>query len=1107
MLKARILACRSSSTARCYPVPVRLRPPYTYQWNFTPTGGTAIILVSGTQLSNTISYTIPAVTSANVGAYTVTVNNAANAPATSNAAQITLAPPGVNLALDKTATSSSTQNACNDGTTTPPFSGTGCLGPENAVDGDLATRWGSATANAPPTPPVPGVDPSWLQIDLGSVQSFNTVIINWENAYATQYQILYTSQDPSTNPQWQTATTNNAGVGGTETLNFPTVSGRYIRLNGTQRATQYGYSLYEFQVYNVAQCGGSTERYTVNSSNSALVTDNQSGLIWTRTVQTDTTPGSQFTGVDAQNYCTSLSMRLPTQSEALGISGVNNASCAFPGVWSTWTSTVDPDDSTKSGVVNFDGTSAYQVTVNYPGATLCVSGTGSGSGSLPTITAQPASQTVTVGQTATFSVAASGSGTLIYQWSKNGTPITGATSSSYTTPATTTSDNGAQFNVSVTDAAGSVVSNSASLTVINAACSTDPTVPGTLTASTNASGQISLTWGASTAGTGCAITYNVYRSTTAGFTPSSANLTTTTTSTTYSDAGLASNTTYYYIVEAANSVGTSAASNTASATTPEVGCTSNCGSDVLAISAGGPAAGGFAADEDFTGGTASGNGATINTSGVSNPAPQSVYQHQRFGNFIYTLPGLTPGASYLVRLHFDEFYWTAAGKRVFNVSINGTQVLTNFDIFAAAGGQDIAIVEQFAATADAQGQIVIQFSTITDNAEVNGIEVVTSTAANTPPNAPSNLTATVASSSQINLSWTASATSGVTYTVLRNGTAIANNLTGTTYIDNNLTPGTTYSYTVEAVDSAGTSMASNTATATTFAVNCTSGCGMDVLAISAGGPAADVYSADEDFNGGNASATGATINTSGVLNPAPQSVYQHQRVGNNFSYTLPGMTPGASYTVRLHFDEFYWTKPGQRVFNASINGTQVLSNFDILATAGGQDIAIVEPFTATANAQGQIVLQFTTITDNAEINGIEVIAAPPTTPSNLTATVASPSQINLSWTASSTPRVLYEIFRSTMPGFTPSSANQIATATGTTYSDIGLAGNTTYYYVVEASNASGTSAPTPQASATITIPVAPTNLTATVASSNQVNLSWTARWLRWRSGAAEADGD
>jgi beta-galactosidase len=685
------------------------------------------------------------VSAANVGAYTVTVNNDAGAAATSNAAQITLAPPGVNLALNTLATSSSTQNACNDGTTTPPYTGTGCLGPENAVDGNLSTRWGSATAGAPPTPAVPGVDPSWLQIDLGSAQPFNTVIINWENAYATQYQILYTNADPATNPTWNVAYTNNAGAGGTETLNFPTVTGRYIRLQGIQRATQYGYSVYEFQVYNVAQCCTATDRYTVNASTPNLVTDNLTGLTWTRTVMTDTTPGSQFTGVNAQTYCAGINMHLPTQSEAFTISGVNNNTTAFSGTWSTWTSTVDPNDSTKTAVVSFDGTSNYQVTNNYPGATLCVSGTDAGT--VPAITVQPANQAVALGQPATFSVTATGLGTLIYQWSENGTAIPGATSSSYTTPATVAINNGALFSVAVGDVFGTTTSNAATLAVQQNSCNAVPSTPGTLAAGASAANRVNLTWGASTAGTGCTVSYAIYRSSVAGFTPSSATQIATTAGTTYSDSGVAAAATYYYIVEATDAAGASAASNTATATTPVSTCTTNCSSpDAIAISAGGPAASYFAADEDFNGGTPSGTNATININGVTNPAPQSVYQNQRFGNFTYTLPGLTPGASYVVRLHFDEFYWTQAGQRVFNVSINGTQVLTNFDIFAAAGGQDIAVVEQFAATANAQGQIVFQYVSVKDNAAVNGIEVQAANTTNTPPNAPSNLTATVASS-------------------------------------------------------------------------------------------------------------------------------------------------------------------------------------------------------------------------------------------------------------------------------------------------------------------------------------------------------------------------
>ena len=87
------------------------------------------------------------------------------------------------------------------------------------------------------------------------------------------------------------------------------------------------------------------------------------------------------------------------------------------------------------------------------------------SSTAPSITTQPANQTVTVGQTATFKVVAAGAAPLSYQWQKNGTAISGATSASYTTPATTSADNGAQFRVVVSNVAGNVTSNAATLTV------------------------------------------------------------------------------------------------------------------------------------------------------------------------------------------------------------------------------------------------------------------------------------------------------------------------------------------------------------------------------------------------------------------------------------------------------------------------------------------------------------------------------------------------------------------------------------------------------------------------------------------------------------------
>ncbi len=96
------------------------------------------------------------------------------------------------------------------------------------------------------------------------------------------------------------------------------------------------------------------------------------------------------------------------------------------------------------------------------------SSTGSVNGNSPVapyITTQPANQTVAAGQTASFSVAALGTAPLNYQWQKNGADITGATSSSYTTPVTTTADSGEMFRVAVSNAAGSVTSSSATLTV------------------------------------------------------------------------------------------------------------------------------------------------------------------------------------------------------------------------------------------------------------------------------------------------------------------------------------------------------------------------------------------------------------------------------------------------------------------------------------------------------------------------------------------------------------------------------------------------------------------------------------------------------------------
>jgi hypothetical protein len=293
--------------------------------------------------------------------------------------------------------------------------------------------------------------------------------------------------------------------------------------------------------------------------------------------------------------------------------------------------------------------------------------------------------------------------------------------------------------------------------------------------------------------------------------------------------------------------------------------TSGGGSTPVYIDAGGAASGSWAADEDFSGGTAFTYTNAVSTSLLSGTVPpQTVLQSQRYGSFTYTIPGYTSGSSHTVTLYFVENYVTGTGQREFNVLINGTQVLTNYDVYAAAGGQFMAVQKSFTTTANSSGQIVIQFSP------------------------------------------------GAVQSPMVNGIALDQPSSG----------------------------------------------GGTVLDIDAGGAASGSWAADEDFSGGTALTYTNAVTTSLLSGTVPpQTVLQSQRYGS-FTYTIPGYTSGSSHTVTLYFVENYVTGTGQREFNVLINGTQVLTNYDVYAAAGGQFMAVQKSFTTTANSSGQIVIQF-----------------------------------------------------------------------------------------------------------------------------------------------------
>ena len=115
-----------------------------------------------------------------------------------------------------------------------------------------------------------------------------------------------------------------------------------------------------------------------------------------------------------------------------------------------------------------------------------------------------------------------------------------------------------------------------------------------------------------------------------------------------------------------------------------------------------------------------------------------------------------------------------------------------------------------------------------------------------------------------------------------------------------------------------------------------------------------------------------------VAHPIPQADWNTYRYLEN-TYQVPNLTPGGVYQVRLYFLDWYFTKVGQRVFNVDINGAPVLQNFDIVQAAvnaggDGQYIGVEKDFTATADANGTVTVQFIRgSADQPMVNAIAVV--------------------------------------------------------------------------------------------------------------------------------------
>ncbi|UOQ68577.1 malectin domain-containing carbohydrate-binding protein [Hymenobacter volaticus] len=378
----------------------------------------------------------------------------------------------------------------------------------------------------------------------------------------------------------------------------------------------------------------------------------------------------------------------------------------------------------------------------------------------------------------------------------------------------------------------------------------------------------------------------------------------------------------------------------------------------------------FAADQYFTGGT------TFATSaGIAGTDDDAMYQTERYGTSFGYGFAVSSGKRYRVVLHFAEIYASTVGQRVFDVSIEGSKVLDNYDIFKKVG-TNVATTETFTTSTVADDVLNINFSSLAadggiDNAKISAIEIYTLPNNAAPvANAGPDKSVTLPTNSVV-LSGSGSdpdgSVSGFTWTQVsgpNNATFSSKTVAAPTV--SGLVAGP-YVFSLVVTDNSGLASAADQVTVTVSSTST----GTAVYRLNAGGPAASTsvgnFAADQYASGGFPSSSPNTA----IAGTTDDVLYQTERWGT-MTYALP--VSNGTYTVKLHFAEVYWNAVGQRVFDVSAEGTKVLTAYDILSKVG-RNTARVETFTVTVN-DGSLTLAFAKGTagkDEPKVSAIEVL--------------------------------------------------------------------------------------------------------------------------------------
>src|SRR5213078_3154844 len=415
--------------------------PLTYQWKKNN------VAISG---STSSAYTTAATISSDNGAqFTVVVSNAAGS-ATSSAAMLTVSAAAVAPSI-----------------TMQPLS-------QTVTAGQPASFSVTATGTAPLTY-------QWKKNNVaisGATSSAYTTAATISSDNGAQFTVVVSNAAGSATSSAAMLTVSAAAVAPSITmqpLSQTVTAGQPASFSVT--ATGTAPLTYQWKKNNVAISGATSSAYTtaatISSDNGAQFT-----VVVSNAAGSATSSAAMLT-VSAAAVAPSITMQPLSQTVTAGqpasfsVTATGTAPLTYQ--WKKNNVAISGATSsayTTAATISSDNGAQFTVVVSNAAGSATSSAamlTVSAAAVAPSITMQPLSQTVTAGQPASFSVTAAGTAPLSYQWKKNDVAISGATSSTYATAATISSDNGAQFTVVVSNAAGSATSSAAMLTVSAAA--------------------------------------------------------------------------------------------------------------------------------------------------------------------------------------------------------------------------------------------------------------------------------------------------------------------------------------------------------------------------------------------------------------------------------------------------------------------------------------------------------------------------------------------------------------------------------------------------------------------------------------------------------------